>query len=196
MTALADIDDLTIRLGRDLYGADLIKAHTLLEDASAAVRAYTGQQFTLADLTSRLRVSRGKVRLPQRPVTAIDSVDDVDGNALAYTWDAGDIIYLATSSLGPAYEFTFVPRITPVMWVDVTYTAGYETVPDEIVAVVCEKVRRSLDSPVSGAVTSQTMGDASQSFGAVGAAGIAGFFSDEREVLDRYRRVGGSIRIG
>lgn len=195
MTQLATLDDLTPRLGRDLTDAELLRADSALTDVSAAVRAYTGQQFLIDEITARLPVRRNKIRLPQRPVTAVDTVDDVDGNSLEFTWDAGDVVYL-DSVAGRAFELETVPRRLPLRWADVTYTAGYETVPDDIVAVVCSIAARSLGAtPEHAGVTSMSLGDAAIGYGTVGASGALGMFDGERAVLDRYRRIGGTILI-
>lgn len=196
MVALATPGDVAFRLGRQLSGDEFDRCTALIDDASAAVCSYTGQAFVAAEATDRLRVRGTKVRLKRRPVTAVESVEDMDGNALAFTWHAGDTVDL-TSYVGVAFMFETVPRSTPLRFVDVVYTAGYATVPADIVGVVCQMTIRAFGAPLDlVGITSQALGDASQSYGAMTRSGAFGIEPDEREVLDRYRRLTGPIYVG
>lgn len=193
MADLATHADLSARLGRSLSADEQARATVLLGDASAAVRAYTGQEFDQSVTTDRLRVRSGHVRLPQRPITAVASVDDVNGNEVSFTWDQGDRVEITTSVLN---DWEIVPRTSPLTYVDVTYTHGYSSVPADIVAVVCQVAGRAFGrNPEQSGVTQVAVGDASQTFGSVSASGGVGMLPDERAVLDRYRRVGGSAQL-
>lgn len=179
---LATADDLAGRLGRTLTDTETDQAELLLADASAAVRAYCGQQFGQSDQTSRLRVRGGVIFLPQRPVTSVTTVADPDGNDIDFTWYAGDRIALSSPSAA--------------QWADVTYTAGYEEIPADIVAVVCQIAGRALGRPADETgLASETIGQYSYSVGGAAAAGSVGMLADERAVLDRYRRVGGTANV-
>lgn len=179
---LATADDLAGRLGRTLTDAETDQAELLLADASAAVRAYCGQQFSLAEQTTRIRVRGGVIRLPQRPIASIDAVADPDGNDLDFTWYAGDRVVLSSP--------------WAATWADVTYTAGYEEIPADIVAVVCQIAGRALGRPADQTgLSSETIGQYSYSVGGAAAAGALGMLADERAVLDRYRRVGGIASV-
>lgn len=194
MTALATTEQLAARLGRDITADELARVTALLEDASAAVRSYTGQHFTSEERTARLRVTRGRVRLPQRPVTAVAAVADTNEVDVTFTWDAGDSVDLTANPLN-AWELE--GRTSPLRYVDVTYTAGYTDIPSDIVAVVCSIAGRSFGlDPQMGGITSESIGDASLSYGTIGAAGPLGLLPDERAVLDRYRRIGGTAMVG
>lgn len=176
---LATVDDVAARLGRDLTAAEETRVETLVVDASAAVRSYTGQTFSAETTTDRLRVKAGTVRLPQRPVTDVTEVTDLDGNDLAFTWYHGDSITLA--------------GVPANGWVDVTYEHGWEELPADIVAVVCQIVGRALGTPADqGGYQSETIGNYTYAIGAAAAAGATGMMNDERAALDRYRRIGGS----
>jgi hypothetical protein len=180
---LASADDLSGRLGRGLTAAESDRAELLLADASAAVRSYTGQHISRNETTSRLRVKGGTVRLPQRPVIDVSSVTDLDGDPVGMTWLAGDRLVVLNTY---GYE-----------WVDVTYTYGYEEIPGEIVAVVCQIAGRAFGRPPDETgMQSETIGQYSYTVGAAAAAGGLGLLSDERAVLDRYRRVGGTAWVG
>lgn len=191
MASLATTDDLSFRIG-DI--SDEVRAQALLDDVSAVVRAYTGQTFTLETTTDRLRARNGMVRLPQRPVTAVTTIADVDGGEVVFTWDAGDVVSLSGLDNSRSFEvFQFANRAP---YVDATYTHGYETVPADIVAVVCQIAGRSYGrSSEASAVTQESIAGYSYSIGSAGAAGPMGMLADERRVLDLYRRPLGVIRV-
>lgn len=190
MAALATVADLEARLGRSLDADETTRAEALLDGASARVRSYTGQQFSQASDTVRLRVRSGRIVLPQRPATAVAGIDDMDGNALEFTWHAGQTI-----TLGTIDRFDLEPYSSD-RWVDVTYTAGYATVPDDVVEVVCSMVLRAfgVDAATTG-FSSESIGNYSYTVGAVAASGAVGMLADERDALAPYRRSGGTIRV-
>lgn len=196
MTTLATADDVEARLGRSLTTAEEERVDALLADASASIRSYTGQQFTQATTTDRFRVRRGSVTLPQRPVASIDSVTDVRTSTSVYhRWDGIDRIVFSVSALD---EFEWEPfRVgngPPV--VEIEYTHGYETIPDEIIGVVCSVVTRSLGRrPEDSAVSQESIAGYSYSIGSAGAAGGFGLLPDERAVLDRYKRSSGWVDV-
>lgn len=213
MEPLATFDDVNVRLGRD-GSADVDRISALLIDASAAVRSYTGQQFTAATETRRLRVrshpntpiepSGHFVILPQRPVTAVASVLSVAGSAIPFVWDGEgytgpgnyDRVYLWANLYGAQGDWqTQYPR--PLRdRVDVTYTHGYATIPDEIVGVVCQIVGRALGTtPDSSALTDETLGSYSYRIGAAAASGAFGMLPAETAILDGYKRPAGSIKV-
>ena len=196
MAALATVADLTARLGRSLDETEELRAEALLDGASARVRAYTGQQFEQATTTDRIQVRNGRVRLPQRPVTAVSAIADTDGNDVEFTWHAGN--YLTLSALGSIVRFDLEPYSNGgPTWVDVTYTHGYAAIPDDVVEVVCQMVLRAFgQSPETTGYSSESVDDYSYSIGPAAAAGAVGMLNDERAALDIYRRVGGTIRVG
>lgn len=184
MTALATLEQLTDRITTTV---DPDRAAAALDDVSAAVRSYTGQTISAAINTERLRVHGYKVRLSQRPVTDVATVVDIDGNDVGYLWDGLDIVALRTSTVR-AFDYDQLVSTTVV---DVTYDSGYDVVPDDIVAVVCNVAARALaEGPEMSGVTQESVANYSVSFGAIGASGPLGFFTAETRVLDRYRRPG------
>lgn len=182
MPALASRSDLEARLGRSLTGDDATRADSLLDDVSASVRAYTGQTFTTGTSTARLRARGTLVRLPQRPVTSVTSVKDVDGNVVEFTYDAGSTLSLLSLPLRG--------------WVDVEYAHG-GTVPDVVKAVVCQVAARAFGAKAEQAgFTSEGVPGYTYSVGGAAAAGPLGFLPDELRVLDAYRVVGTSAAFG
>lgn len=171
--ALATIADVEARLGRSLTTAEISKANAYLNDASALFVQRAVQKFEVSESTVRLFPNDGVVRLVQRPVISVDSVTDIDGNAIDFTFDGHQSIY----DLG-AY--------TPVT---VNYQHGSADVPDDVVAVVAGMVARTLSiSPDAAAgVQQQSVGPFSQSYAnwAVGAQVMMS--PAEAKVADTYR---------
>lgn len=188
---LATTADLATLLGRDLSPTEEAQAEQMLAAASARVVAYTGQSFERSETTDRLRVRRGQVRLPQFPVVEVDSVEDVNGNAVSYQWHAGEIIELR---LSPGFFFDREPWVSGLSWVDVTYTHGYETLPAEVVQVVLQMAARAMGIKADqSGYTSENIDGYSYGIGSAAASGAIGMLPDERATLDAYRRVGGSV---
>lgn len=179
MTSLASLSDLGVRLGLDL--SDDSRAEALLADVSARVTNYTGCTFTTTtDDEVDVDVCCGKAVLPNGPVISIDSVE-IDGNPVTYTWTAGRTIK-DLQVIGP---------------VTVTYTWGYDAVPDDVIAVVCQIAGRAYGvNPQNAANTSESLGDWSIGTGAAGAAGPLGMMNDERGTLNRYKARPGAVRMG
>ena len=193
MPDLATTDDLEVRLGRALTSEETTKAEGLLADTSANVRGYTGQSFTEETTTQRVKIRNGFVLLPQRPVTAVDTVENTSGTAVSFTWDGLERVYVPAQVPD---SFSWEPYRAPLSLVDVTYTHGYETVPADIVGVVCGVTLRALgQDPMDGGTTQESIDGYSFSRGTTGAAGGFGLLPDERVVLDRYRRQFGSVQV-
>jgi hypothetical protein len=203
VAALATTDDLEARLGRDLTAAEEARADALLDDASALIRAYTGQDFALAeDDEAVLRGPGGLVRLPQRPVTAVSSVVAIGGDGapditiIDWVFDGIDQIRVGAG--------TFVINLPEVWWDDdgypgtyrVTYSHGYATVPGDVVAVVCGMVLRTLTAPtMAGGVRSETIGSYSYQLDSAGLGLAVSLSQEDRKVLARYRQTAGMIKV-
>jgi hypothetical protein len=204
MTALATPDDLKARLGRDLTEAELARAEALLDDASAMIRAYTGQAFDkVTGDVAVLRVQSGTVRLPQRPVTAVTSVVAIGGAGMPdvavidYVFDGIDQIRIG--------EGTFIINLPAIWWDDdgypgtfrITYDHGYDTVPADVVTIVCRMVLRPITAPtLAGGVTSETIGSYSYRLDNPDVGLGAVLSKDDRTALARYRRTEGMIKVG
>ncbi|TFD58018.1 hypothetical protein E3T43_07145 [Cryobacterium sp. Hh7] len=82
---LATSEDVEAALGRSLTASEAPRVGVILDKASELFRDRSGQQFTAGRSTRRFKVNGGKVRLTQRPVTAVVSVTDDDGNPYEFT---------------------------------------------------------------------------------------------------------------
>lgn len=193
---LASSDDVAERLGRALTTEEANKIDALLLDASSSVRAYTGQTFTSEETTALLRMNNRAVRLPQHPVTAVSSVVDQFGNDWPFIWIEGDtLISLATSTWINAFELNIYPW-TRVGKLSVTYTHGFDTIPDDIIGVVCQIAGRALGSPsTDGGLTAETIAGYSYQQGSAAGAGPWGMLPDEKRILDRYRVLAGPAAL-
>lgn len=187
LDALASIFDLSARIGRDIEETDLVRATTLLADASAAVRSYAGLEFTAAEATVRLKVRDGKIRLPQRPVNSVTAVVDTNGNPVAFHWEAGEQVCVASNVPD---SWAWYPWRNGIQWVDVTYSYGYDDIPGDVVAVVCQIAARAFGLPADqSGIQSETVAGYTRTNGVVAASGAVGMLPDERNVLDRYRNL-------
>lgn len=206
---LATADDLAARLGRELTPEEQARADALLADASALIRAYTGQDFTLVvGDTIVLRPVGTVVRLPQRPVQQVTSVAAVSGTSTipdvvlpvgSWTWDRIDKVDIwppDTSWLLSLPE-TWIDGWGDVNTYRIVYDHGYTEVPPDVVAVMCAMVLRTLLSP------SMTPGMVSERIGAYNyqlqqGAGSAGasvsMTQPDRDALKRYRRTATTIQ--
>jgi hypothetical protein len=171
--ALATIADVEARLGRDLTVEETAKATAWLEDASALFVQRSIQQFEVGESTVRLFPKDGIVRLVQRPVISITSVDDINGNPVDFTWDGFGTLY----DIG-----TELP-------LKITYEHGSATIPDVVVAVVAGMVARTLSiagDAVAG-VSQQTVGPFSQTYATWAVGGQVMLSPAEAAVADSYR---------
>lgn len=194
MTALATIEDLFDRLV-DISGIDQNRAESLLLDASAAVRRYTGQHFTLVENDEvKFRARRGVVVLSQRPVVEVTSVVDLNGNAVLYSFDGIERI-----ALSPNVPDTFAwePWRNGLETAVITYTHGYTTIPQDVVAIVCQAAARAYGrDPRESGIQQEAIAGYSYSIGPAAAAGAVGLLPGEKEILDVYRRRVGMTVVG
>lgn len=205
LAPLATVADLEDRVGT-LTAAQRGRADALLRDASAKVRAYTKQTFdrVLNDVVV-LRPVGAFLRLPQRPVTAVDQVVALGGTAGDLTlpvgswqWDGIDLI-----KLWPLSAATFVG--SPAAWGEgcgpdtyrVTYDHGYAVSPDDVVSACCSMVGRTLLSPTMVEnLRTETIGSYSYGLGGDGAVGASVRMTDaDREELKHYRRTAGTVQL-
>ena len=185
--AFATPADLEARLGRSLTADEAARAAAVLDDVSAAIQSYTGQRFIRGVYHLRSRVRRGVVRLSQRPVHDVTAVTDRFGNPVSYNWDGLDRVFIDTMCRPGA----------PIQVVDVTYEAGPDQPPADIVGVACNVALRALGAdPLDSGVVSESIDGYSYRLGVIGSAGSYGLLPDEARVLDRYRRPYGTIRVG
>lgn len=182
--AFATAEDVATVIQRDLSAAETATVEFLLELATAVISSYTGQLFVEDTSTVVLTPRRGKIRLPQRPVSAVTSVVSASGFPVFYEFDGVGTITASPILIanGPDEGTLGTSPLT------ITYTHGYETIPDDIRAVTVQVASRAFGMPPDKAgVQQESLVSYSYSVGAAAAQGPIGLLAGERLVLDRYR---------
>jgi len=206
---LATISDLENRLGRSLTAEETARAAALLADASAMIRGYTRQDFDqVVDDQVVLRPVGTVLRLPQRPVTAVSQVVALGGGVIPdltlpaglWTWDGVDQvdIWPPETDLWLSLPARWADVGWPVDTYRVTYSHGYATVPQDVVAVACAMVLRVLVAPslVEGMVSERIGSYFYQLQQGSGSAGPGVRLTNaDRDALARYRRTATTIQV-
>ncbi len=165
MSALAAAVDVAKELGlsdeTELSTEQTNRIPGLLIKASSVFRRAAGRQFTTATYTQRLQVIGGRVRLPEDPVTNVDSVVDDSGNTVAFT-RVGYWLNVSRhhDSNDASFAFYRPSGIDSGWFVTVQYTGG--AVPDDVRVAVAQIVARQLNVDPTAAtgvrMHEQTMG--------------------------------------
>jgi len=156
---LIDVDDLVE------YGYDA-SAEAKIASASARVRRFTGQQITPGSSETTLR-GPGPWLLPQRPVTAITTKVDSAGADVDVDLDGQ---WVSSAACAP---------------ITVTYTHGFDPLPDQLVELVCAIASRlaSIPAAMAAGVRTEQAGGESITWGADGWSGTSGLTRPEMEAL-------------
>lgn len=189
---LAQLSDIANRLP-EAMSVETVRTTSLIADASAKVRSFTRQQFTTSQSTVKVRPIGHRVRLPQRPVVSVDALALQLQNSATPTpfpgwwWDGSDELWLTTGEqvINLAEELLFALKYqTPVCVV--TYTHGYAQVPEDVLAVVCSMVTRTLTAPGLGGVVSEGVGEYTYRLSDAAAQGPMALTDAEKETLRPY----------
>lgn len=135
MAALATPADVAAELGRSLTDAETSRVDSLLDRASAYVRAETGRRYQAGAHTVRRHARGGRIVLD----------DAASVQAVRAVYDDGSTSVLAEYTLRGSALY----GLDLSCWVEVDYTAT-GTVPDEIRGVTAALVARMLTSPQAG----------------------------------------------
>lgn len=192
LASLADLSDIEDRLGRELDEDESTRADALLRDASAVVRAYCRRDFTANRETVRIRPRGSKILLPQRPVVEVHMVWAVHsfGPTIYRTpmafwgWVSGHEISIGDDSMvinGPTISWD-----SSDTYAEVDYSYGYETVPDDVRAVIANVAVKALTMPSGGLVDMETIGPMTVRYAGVNNGPLA-LTEPDRAVLNRYR---------
>lgn len=174
---------------------DTTRAELLLDLATGAIRAYTGQ--TISQATSTAITIPGnyteRLDLPERPASAPTLVklgDTTLTEDTEYVFDGRWSLFRGTAAVG-----LFVANLPesfltgysdwggPQTPITITYTHGFATIPDDVKGVCLALAARSLQSP--DGVNSESVGSYSVSYSRTG--GAVSLLDEERALLDRYR---------
>lgn len=191
MTSFADVADVEARIGREITDEpDLVRVQALLNDATAAVKAYTGRQFGEGTVTRRFRPHNGEIRLRSGVVDVIDVRTVGGANAIAFLYDGLDRV---TISLPDRFDLEPIAAGTAV---EVTYAYDAGPVPDVIRAVTAQMAARAYGvRAMDSGKTQESIAGYSYSVGPVAASGGIGMLDPEIKMLNRFRRVGGTAWV-
>jgi hypothetical protein len=192
-TYLATVDDV-VALG----ASPAQVTGEMLAQASARFRSEAQHPIDRRTYTQVLRAVGGWLRLPRTPVAAVDEVRAVNADGTL-----GDLL---TGWVFDGLDMLTVSRLTPDVWlngpaavwsdtVQVTYTAGYDPIPEDVRWAVAAMVKRAAEAGSSG-VTAEAIGDFSRSFGGYTASGAYSMTADERATAARYRTTARSLSVG
>jgi len=203
---LAELADITARLGRNLTDSETTRVNALLGDASSQVRRYCRKDFLFhsGEVVS-IKGDGSTIKLPYRPVVAVSSVIAISGRPdipdIPVSWwvfDDIDEISIAESTASGVINL-------PEAWYDygafpgtfkVTYDHGYAEVPDEVVMVTANAVLAVLLAPTLAAgVIGETIGAYSYRLERSG-GGLAVALNDaDLLALKDFRDVYGSLKL-
>jgi hypothetical protein len=168
----ATANELAARLGITLAGGETTRANTLLSLASGLIQGETRQQIELVedDELAVRGLVEGRILLPERPVVSVAAVS-LNGEAVpsgGYYLDGDTLVrggggWTAWLDAQDGIGGRWGSNRTPLT---VTYTHGYETIPDAIKAVCIEAAVRAYVNP--GSVEQEAYGSERTSYGAVG----------------------------
>lgn len=197
----AQFADVQARYPTVIDPSQMARVNALITDSSTMVRRFCKQTFVLEQTTENLRPIGGKIKLPHTPVVSVDAVWVIDylqnkiPVVLPY-WDGGNEIWLAYGAtvinLAEGLRELFRYN-TPLC--QVTYTHGYTTTPDEVLAVVCSMVIRALGSPGVGAVQTQTAAGFAATLTPAAAAGVLALTQAEKDALTDFRIKGRTVEL-
>lgn len=175
------IADLVEARGGEAFSTvDEAKATYYINAISAFVASYCDLisfQEVLDDTIRTQADYYGIIELGGGPISSVASVADVDGTEVdGWTFDGSCTI----TGLGPFQT------------VDVTYTHGSDTIPEDVKAVVVEAILDLVSFRASGRLKTRTVGDVTYAFSEGQDVGV----SLSANVLDRYRTTEYTWRLG
>lgn len=202
-TPLIEQADLEAALQRTL---DPAQAAMAIRRASARVRKYARQQFTLVENETITLPGNGRIlRLPQRPIV----VDDTHPLAIVELFGIGNEEYAALegrdftrigTELTRGEQWWAPTRLMGWPWlrpqgiwaqrVRVTYSHGYTEVPDDVVDIVLDLAQMNMTNPQG--LRSESIDDYQRVF-ASETIGGALLTADHEAALRQYR--GGSFSV-
>ena len=190
---VADVADF---LQLDISDADkAASCQRAITEATAAIRNYCRQYIEVVEddeVTFDVRPARWNLLLPELPVLEVSAVVE-DDETLTVDDDY---------QLGEHGQLWRVDRrwAAGVQIVTVTYSHGYDPLPDDVVAVCTRAASRAYQAGLRAAdsdgipgVASKSLGDFAVSFAGEGSEGVMGasaarmLLLSEKDILNRYR---------
>lgn len=172
MAQFASADELAAFLRVPAFDAPgIVAANLCLAGASAAIQRYTGQQIELVtDDVQKLQGTWSKeLELPQWPVVSVSDVRINSGVVAPGTWflTSNGRLYRGYLPIfnGPddwGGDLFLTSWLGPISTVQVTYTHGWETIPDDVKLVTLRVAARAMGNPT--AATQEHIGAYSVSY--------------------------------
>lgn len=179
------------------------QADALLQGATTAIRSEAAQHISLVDDDTVLLAGTWDwdLELPERPVISVDTVA-INGVAItppgSFEWNNRQLLRrsLALSELTGAGMWNQAPGARfntaghwggPGSTVEVTYTHGYATIPDDLM-LICKQIAARVVLNPEG-IQSESLGAYSVRYVAKEAGGISLLLTEEerRIIRSRYR---------
>lgn len=177
---LTSILEIESALGRDLSTAEEGRATYYINAISAFIASYCDLVAfeEVTDDTIRLQADYyGIIELGGGPISSVATVTDVDG----------------TEAVGWAFDgSSMITGLEPFQTVDVVYTHGKDTIPEDLVALATDAVIGCIALQVSGPLKTRTVGDVTYAFQEGTSVGV----TLQESVLDRYRTTEFTFRTG
>lgn len=176
-----------------------------IEEATAAIQNYCNQEIEEIEgdeITLDIWEPRYTLLLPELPIQEIDSVIE-DGDILVAGDDEDYVLGQYGQLIRRGRKWKTGPQI-----VTITYTHGYATLPDDIVAICTRAAARTYQAGLRSSeaegvpgVSSKTLGDFSVSYyvsgagggvgeGVMGVSGSRMLLLSEKDMLNKYRHRG------
>lgn len=194
---LASPSDLNLFLQRTV---DSPTATLLLSIATSAIQSAVGQTLTyVADDVVDLVVTENRIILPQRPVVDVTAVQGLTGSEWVVVQDVIMPVYLLDGGINSAWasdsatEAPWWSYVAQLPWplASVTYSHGFQTIPDDLRGICLTVAGRMASNPVG--LTSEQVANVSFSYAQMSTA--SGFSAFEQAVIDKYRRQSGTLRL-
>jgi hypothetical protein len=204
MANLADIGDVAAFLQLPIETeAKQAAVQRALEEATAAIRNYCNQFIELVEddeITLDVRPGQRKLFLPELPVIEVSEVVENEETLTVtdhYKLGQHGILH----RVGGGCWYSGIQSVT------VTYSHGYDNIPDDIVGVCTRAAARAYQAGLKAAdaegvpgISSKSLGDFSVAFNAegnvmageavLGASAARMLLMSEKEILDKYRLKG------
>jgi hypothetical protein len=178
---------------------DTASAQLSLDLATALIKNYTRQTLSyVADDTVVLRGNTAVLLLPQRPVVGTPVVNGLVPSAV-YRFDPPDrLTYGVPSGNLAAAQYANGPNPVYGVWplaVTVTYSHGYQVIPDDIRGACISVAARAYDNPQG--LRGETIGSYSVQYAGAGDILVPGvaLSGSEEQILNRYRRRSSSLSL-
>lgn len=206
LTPLCGVDDIAVRLGRQLTDQENMRASALIGDATAQIVRYCRKDFQFyANDNLDIPGDGSTIKLPYRPVISVSDVIAISGRPdipdIPVSWwvfNGVDEISIAESTASGVINL-------PEAWYDygafpgtfnVTYSHGYTVVPDEVIMVCANAVIGVLLAPTMAAgVIGETVGAYSYRMERSGGGLAVALAAGDLAILNDYRDKNMSIKL-